>query len=142
MRRLHRFLRLPRTDQRLLLEAAGTLTWAGMNLRMFSFARISRKLGRHMAESPEAVSPDSTSEAARIRWAVETAARILPWKPVCLPQAVAAMRMLQRRGVAGTLYLGIDPAADYDAHAWVRVGSVIVTGGPTPDRFSVVSTFS
>jgi hypothetical protein len=142
MKRLFRFLRLPPADRRLFIEAAGALTIAGLLLRIFPFARLSRRLGTHMAESPEDEAPSLTATAGRVQWAVETAARILPWNPVCLPQAVAATRMLQRRGIASTLYLGIDPAADYDAHAWVRVGDVIVTGGPSPDRFSVVSSFA
>lgn len=142
MRRLFRFLRLPPADRRLLLEAVGALVWAGMTLRLLPFARLSRKLGRHMAESPPEELPVQTAKAAKVRWAVELAARVLPWKPVCLPQAFAATRMLRRRGIASTFYLGIDPAADYDAHAWVRVGGEIVTGGPSPERFSVVSSFA
>ena len=61
---------------------------------------------------------------------------------MCLPQAVGAQRMLRRRGIPSTLYLGINPAAGYDAHAWVRVGNLIVTGGPRPDQFAVVSSFA
>lgn len=142
MKRLRRFLRLLPADRRLFIEAAGALVVAGLLLRIFPFARLSSRLGTHMAESPVEESAALTASASRVQWAVETAARVLPWKPVCLPQAVAATRMLRRRGIPSTLYLGIDPAADYDAHAWVRVGDVIVTGGPSPDRFAVVSSFS
>jgi hypothetical protein len=88
--------------------------------------------------------PDATrtAEVRRVEWAVATAARNLPWKPVCLPQAVAAQWMLRRKGIPSTLYLGIDPAGNYDAHAWVRAGAVIVTGGPSIQRYAVVSTFA
>lgn len=95
-----------------------------------------------MAQSAEVEDPAVVREAIRVRWAVETMARVLPWKPVCLPQALAAKKMLHRRGISSTLYLGVDPARDLDAHAWVRVGGTIVTGGPRPDRFAVVSTFA
>jgi hypothetical protein len=142
MKRLRLFLRLPAADRRLLVEAALGLAGAGILLRVLRFSRLSRTLGRHMAESPTDEPAAFTTEARRIQWAVETAARNLPWKPVCLPQAVAATRLLRRRGIASTFYLGIDPAGGYDAHAWVRVGRLIVTGGPSPDRFSVVSRFA
>ncbi len=95
-----------------------------------------------MAEAPAEAAPGSLSEAARVKWAVETAARVLPWKPVCLPQAVAATVMLKRRHIPSTLYLGVDPSRALDAHAWVRVGQVTVTGGPVDQRFAVVSTFA
>jgi len=142
MKRLRLFLRLPAADRRLLVEAVLGLARAGFLLRVLRFSRLSHSLGRHMAESPTEEAAALTAEARRVRWAVETAARNLPWKPVCLPQAVAATRLLRRRGIASTLYLGIDRAANYDAHAWVRVGKLIVTGGPSPDRFSVVSRFA
>lgn len=142
MKRLRLFLRLQSAERRLLVEAAAGLVAAGVLLRILRFNRLSRRLGRHMAESPPETPQVQAGEARKVQWAVETAARNLPWKPVCLPQAVAATRMLRRRGIESTLYLGIDPADGFDAHAWVRVGRVIVTGGPRPDRFSVVSTFS
>jgi hypothetical protein len=126
----------------LLGEAGVRLVQASITLRIVRFARLAPRLGRHMAESPADEAKAITAEAKRVQWAVETAARNLPWKPVCLPQAVAATTMLRRRRIASTLYLGVDPAAGFDAHAWVRVGRLIVTGGPRPDRFAVVSSFS
>jgi hypothetical protein len=95
-----------------------------------------------MAESPPAEDDRTLKQAESIRWAVDTAARVLPWKPVCLPQALAGTAMLRRRRIASTLYLGVDPGRGLDAHAWVRVGTLIVTGGPLETRFSVVSTFA
>jgi len=142
MKRLRLFLRLSAADRRLLVEAVLGLARAGVLLRVQRFSRLSHSLGRHMAESPPEEAAMLTREARRVQWAVETAARNLPWKPVCLPQAVAATQLLRRRGIASTLYLGIDPAEGYDAHAWVRVGRFIVTGGPSPDRFSIVSKFA
>jgi hypothetical protein len=142
MRRLVQFLRLAAPDRRLLVEAIAGLVVAGVSLRLFRFARLAARLGTHMAESPLEQDRSAAVEAVRIRWAVETAARHLPWKPMCLPQAVAAQRMLRRRGIPSTLYLGVAPGRGYGAHAWVRAGRVVVTGGPRPDQFAVVSTFA
>ena len=142
MKRLVRFVRLPAADRALLLEAITALTSAGVLLRVLRFSRLASRLGRHMAESPSQNDPATSTYAPRGRWAVETAARHLPWKPVCLPQAVAAQWMLRRRGVASTLYLGVNPSVGLDAHAWVRAGTMIVTGGPTQDQFAVVSSFA
>ena len=111
-------------------------------MRLVGFRRIARRLGRHMAESPVSVDEATLDAARRVRWAVESAARVLPWHPVCLPQALAAKAMLGRRGIESTLYLGVDVTRELDAHAWVRVADVIVTGGPRDERFSVVSTFA
>jgi len=94
-----------------------------------------------MGESPDRLDSSCISVAREIQYAVESAARHLPWKPVCFPQAVAAQWMLRRRAVPSTLYLGIDPAEGYDAHAWVRAGTVMVTGGPRRGH-TVVSSFA
>jgi hypothetical protein len=95
-----------------------------------------------MAESPSEHNKATSRQVTSVRWAIEAAARHLPWHPVCLPQAVAAQWMLRRRGIPSTLYLGADPTADYHAHAWVRAGTTIVTGGPLEKRFAVVSSFA
>jgi hypothetical protein len=142
MTRLTRFVRLPRRERQALIEAALALGLASLLVRTVGFSWIARRLGRHMEKGPSAAKPESVSEAARVGWAVDTAARVLPWKPVCLPQAIAATLLLKRRGIVSTLYLGVDPTRALDAHAWVRVGEVTVTGGPVDQRFAVVSTFA
>lgn len=142
MNRLVRFARLPLRDRGLLIEAVLSLSLAGLVLKTLAFSRIARRLGRRMAETPDSERPEVMERARRVRWAIETAARHLPWHPVCFPQAVAATLMLRRRRIASTIYFGVDPARNLDAHAWVRVGRLIVTGAPLERRFTVVSTFA
>lgn len=142
IRHVTRFLGLPGPDRRALVEAAALCTLAGVLLRLLKFRWLASRLGRHMAESPPALDDTHRAQVTRIGWAVAAAARHLPWQPVCLPQAVAAQWMLRRRGIPSTLYLGADPARGYDAHAWVRVGTVVVTGGPREDRYAIVSSFA
>jgi hypothetical protein len=128
----------------LLIEAVGRLVAAGVLLRALRLRRLAPRLGRHMAVSPEdGPTGDVVGEVQSVRWAIAAAARHLPWQPVCLPQAVAAQWMLRRRGIASTLYFGIAPGPEYQAHAWVRAGRVIVTGEPDqPAGMAVVSSFA
>ena len=142
MKRLAQLAHLPAPERHDLLEALALCTVVSILLRVLRFSTVAPRLGRHMAESPTHHEGATSGQVARVRWAIAAAARYLPWKPVCLPQAVTAQWMLRRRGIPSTLYLGADPSRGYDAHAWVRVGGVIVTGGPRQDRFAVVSTFA
>lgn len=142
IRPLARFLRLPAPERRTLAEAVLLCTVAGVLLKLLPFRRIAGRLGRHMAVSPPESDAARQTQVARVGWAIAAAARYLPWRPVCLPQAVTAQWMLRRRGIPSTLYLGADPARGYDAHAWVRAGTTIVTGGPLEDRYAVVSSFA
>jgi Transglutaminase-like superfamily len=142
VRRLAGFIRLPLRKKLLLVEAVFALSLASVLLKTVAFARLARHIGRHMAESPSAQTAHAERQASRVRWAVNLAADHLPWKPVCFPRAVAATAMLKRRHIASTLYFGVDPAHGLDAHAWVRVGGLIVSGAPVEPRFTVVSTFA
>lgn len=142
IRQLTLFVRLPAPDRRALLEAVTFSTLAAILVHTVQFRRLTRRLGHHMAVSGTEIDTDRRAQVALVCWAIDAAERHLPWHPVCLPRAIAAQWMLRRRQIPSTLYLGADPARDYDAHAWVRAGRTVVTGGPLDDRYKVVSTFA
>ena len=53
-----------------------------------------------------------------------------PWESKCLVRALAAQRLLCRRGLSSTLYLGCGmEEGKMVAHAWRRFGEMYVTGG-------------
>ena len=139
---MRRIPRLTLSEAVTLTEALVLCTFASIMLRVLQFSSVARRLGQHMAESPAQGLPANRTAIRRIMWAISVAARLLPWKPVCLPQAVTAQWMLRRRGIQSTLYLGTDLTNHYAAHAWVRAGRIIVTGGDDPRRYTVVSTFA
>lgn len=128
-------IRLWRADgarRRRLLEAAGELTRASLQL---AFVRRSRKvglMGQPLAGATAAQTVpdgDQLREAVHIGRAVELASRRLPWHPMCLAQAVATRRLLDRAAIPSTVTLGARTDAGFDAHAWVTVGSQVVVGG-------------
>ena len=65
------------------------------------------------------------------------AARHVPFKAVCLPQAMAARVMLKRRGVASVMHFGAARGQEkpLDAHAWLDAAGVEVTGYPVAKQF-------
>lgn len=97
-----------------------------------------------MLESPTTDEPDQHEDVHRLSRAVVTMSRHTPWESQCLTQALAGKMMLKRRGIASTLYLGVmkDGDTGLSAHAWLRSGTFILTGGPEQERFTVVSTFA
>jgi len=143
MGRWARLLARSPAERTLLLEAAAWLALFRLVILLLPFRWIAPRLGRHMEESGEADDDDAAHRelVPRVGWAVAAAARHVPWQAVCLPQAMAAKAMLRRRGVDSTLYLGVVRDREMMAHAWLRVGGRIVTGGPGVDRYTVVSTF-
>lgn len=67
----------------------------------------------------------------RVAFAIPRVAARLPWRADCLVQALAAQRWLARRGIASALSIGVsnNAAEGFLAHAWLKVGDELVTGG-------------
>lgn len=92
-------------------------------------------------ESQDAADPLS----AAIGRAVERAARRTPWESACLPQALAGAAMLGRRRLPRAVYLGAakNPDDTWRAHAWLRSGATILTGGaPGQELYTPVACFA
>ncbi len=143
LRRLRRFLGRPWSDQWLFLQAFLALGLARLTINTMPFARLVGHLGVQNAESPAEVPPAHLEHARRIGWAVRAASRLTPWKSSCFPQAIAAKYLLRRRGIASTLYLGaaFRTRSELEAHAWLRCGSLYVTGGPGQTHFGTLGRF-
>jgi hypothetical protein len=128
----------------LFLEAILWLGIAQLVIRLVRFRHIAPFLGKHMTESPQRIALAHRHLAERISWAVKTASRHVPWESKCLAQAMAAKGMFKLRGIQSTIYLGLTKEGEEQlaAHAWLRIGDVIVVGNRGNDRFTVISTFS
>lgn len=126
-----KFRRRPAAERWLFLEALGQLVIAKVELIALPFRRIAAGLGSPNLETPAVPLAEEPRQLGRqVGWAVQAVARHVPLGFVCLPQAIAAKRMLRRRGIETTLYLGARPAAagGLTAHAWLRSGPAILTG--------------
>lgn len=132
--------RLSSADRGLLVEATLRLAVARLAL-LIPFRFVSPHLGAPMQET----SDDGADRALlrRVSWAIGAVSRRAPWRCRCLEQGIAAKMMLRRRRLPNTLYLGLARGErQLEAHAWLRSGTVYVTGGEGRERFSVVSTFA
>lgn len=75
---------------------------------------------------------------------IQVMSRYTFWESKCLIQAIAAMKMLEKRGIESTLYLGTSKGetGEMIAHAWLRSGPCYITGAEVMARFTVVGTFA
>lgn len=132
----------------LLLE---TLFWLGVArlvILTIPFRWVVPHLGDRMTETPvETLPAEQQRELRRVAWAILKLSPRTPWQSKCLVQAMAAKRMLQSRNIYSTLYLGVMHSHDIDtdplkAHAWLRSGRMLLTGGQGHRQFTVVATFA
>jgi hypothetical protein len=147
-RPLRRFTQVGGRRRALVIEAVACLLLARLGLIVVPFPALARRLGRFVPPSdPRAVAVrDKTAQAGRaeeIGWAVTRSARYVPFKAVCLPQAMAARVMLKRRGVPSVMHFGAARGEDkpLDAHAWLDAAGVEVTGYPVADKFAEIACF-
>ncbi len=101
-------------------------------------------MGVAKSESKKEVPLSYYEEARSIRNIVLLVCKHTPWESKCLVQALLVQHFLQRKGIATTLYLGVNKdKQDYlMAHAWIRCGEMIVTGQNEKDHFIEVAKFS
>ena len=118
----------------LALEAAIELIAASLAMARRADREITALLGTPRAssssETPAFDQSAPDSPAAGVGRAVERVARLMPWRPRCLPQAIATRRMLTRRRIPSRGHLGVVGTAPLETHAWVTVDGAVVQGGP------------
>jgi hypothetical protein len=125
------------------LEAALTLAVAEMAIRVLPFRHLAPRLGRWTSESGLESEPGATRIVEGVRRSLAEVVPRVPWHPQCLAQAIAAKVMLGRRGVRSTLYLGLRCRdTSVEAHAWVRAGATMVTGGQSMTEFVPIGWWS
>ena len=136
-----RFLRRPRWQKFLLVESYLYLFIARVAVRLLPFKVVAGWIGRQGESTEDEV---TCGTPALIKWSISTARRYAFWNTLCLTQALAAKLMLNSRGLKSTLYLGTTRPRDGKlvAHAWVRCGSLIVTGERGHEDYTVVACFA
>ena len=144
MRMVRRVLRLPLAAKGLLLETLVLLALARMAVLLLPFRWVARVLGRPQAQPPVEEDPGRARQARRIGVMTSKASKNVPWTSKCLDQALAAKVMLARRGLATTVYFGVkkDEQGQLAAHAWLRSGTLYVTGGKDRAQFTLINTFT
>lgn len=161
VQRISAFVRAPTKRKLLALEAAWELLCARI-LTLRPATVYSPALGRLIeAEPPGKLNSDTVPNAAfdretgrgaaeEIGHVVEVVGRCMPFDARCLQQAIAVRRMLTRRGIPATVYLGIardradrtDATLGRAAHAWVIVGTRVVSGDGVLDNYAIVARFA
>lgn len=141
MAKLKKILFLPFDRKHFYIEVFVLLAWARI-IKALPFGRIAPSLGQKSIETAEtiAINPELLTDISK---AIALISRYTFWESACLVQAIAAMKMLERRKIDSTLYLGTarDKQGKMIAHAWLRSGPFYVTGGNVMHDFTVVSVF-
>ena len=135
-----RFCSLTRYEQRLLALSLIGLSLLVMVHRLFGLARTSHFLGRITPGYRGVRSPDwqTLCRARCISKIVRIAGNRCLFRSTCLQQSFFLGWILERRGVAAALYLGVKKKGSlFEGHAWVEY-----LGYTLNDRADVRSRFA
>ncbi len=102
--------RISWAERGLLAEAVLCLGLARLLIVGVPFRRLAPLLGKPRAETAATALSGREPFLRRVTWALRATGRRLPWRCMCLEQAVAARLMLRRRGIPYTLYLAYQAA--------------------------------
>jgi hypothetical protein len=134
-----RLRRLRAEQRRYLVKASVLLGFASAAVALLPF-RFAIRFGC----VPLSRRHRSLAEPSDIVWAVQAAARRLPWRTKCIEQGIVAQRMLRSVGVEALLHYGArnDPmSGKLEAHVWVSAGETVVIGGEEAAGFREIATF-
>lgn len=143
MRKIWLFVTSDIQMKRLLIEAYILLAWARV-LKAFPFSKVSPLLGSQMSETSFEIEAADVKIAKKISHAIHIMSKYTFWESQCLVKAIASMKMLERRQIDSTLYLGTtkDENGEMIAHAWLRSGPLYLTGAEEMKNFVVVCKFA
>ncbi len=140
MRLIRTFLKMP-LKQKLLIPQVFVLMACYKNrVHKHPFSELAPKIGQLGFETPVEASPRN---AWLVHELMESMFRHIGWKDSCLIRALTAKKLLNRMGERCTLYMGVRKreGEGLSAHAWLRCGKLIVTGGDCMDGYTVTGVF-
>lgn len=113
-----------------------------MQIKFIKPAKLKKNWGVEGEESPEEDSKKNYLFAAHVSQTVARICNKTSWESKCLVRALTAQRMLAKKDIRSTMYLGVrEDQGKMQAHAWLRVGKYIITGGEVCEEFTVVDKF-
>jgi hypothetical protein len=136
------FLKIPFRIKFLAFEVFLELSLACLQLKSQEFKVLAKTLGESEKESckEEQVISDEIKFLKRL---ILRIAELLPWKCVCFPQAIAGQRILNKKKLPSTLYLGLKKDnEEMSAHAWLRHQQYIVTGDNGIEDYTIINSFT
>ncbi len=141
-----RYLRLPRNDRRLAVQAALILPLTILGQRLLGFNRCRKFLDGLTSRLPAEPLGDTAGAEegrSRVRAAVRTSeivhaiAVLGPFRANCLHRSLTLCCLLRARGIPGDLRVGVTKASgQFEAHAWVEhLGRVLNDRADVAVRF-------
>ena len=143
-RRLRKFKKISWKMKLLVLGSFCLLGIIRLAILILPFRYLTLFMGEKMATSPNQINPKLLAKAIKVGWSVNKISNFTPWESKCLVRALTVQIILRVLKIPSTLYLGLakDDSKQLLAHAWLRCGSVTITGARERESFTSVAQFA
>lgn len=142
--KIKRFFHLDRDERILFMQAYFILGYTSLMVSIIPLRRFLKRIGMQGKESTVTISSETLTELFLVEKAIKRAIKYLPWRSKCFSRAITAKLLLKRKGIPSTLYLGVakEDSKKMTAHAWVRCGTIIVSGKEEMPKFTPIVFFT
>jgi poly-D-alanine transfer protein DltD len=142
--KIQRFFRLGWSERHIFVLASIISSLYSLIILFTPMSWYLKRLGEKSKESTFSVSEEESFKIQQIKRGMLRVRRYLPWRTKCFASAITAKILLKRRKISSTIYLGIakEGSEKIIAHAWLRSGSIIVTGKDEMLKFTPIVFFS
>lgn len=136
-----KLLNMPPGQLLMIPEAIWLTGWCRFQILYRPFSKLSPKIGSVGTETP--IDTQNPAEVMQVQKIVRAVSRRMPWTCNCMVQALTMKKMLARRAIGSTLYMGValDQNGNMEAHAWLRCGSVYISGKSEMERFTATTMY-
>lgn len=125
----------------LSIDALFLSGWYRLSILCLPMRITEKKFGIRGMESDEEISEEQHDYAKRIASIANRICNQTKWQSKCLVRALVAQKLLTRKHIPTTLYLGVKKEdGKLIAHAWLRAGRLYCTGGDGND-YTMVAKF-
>lgn len=143
--RLKKLLHLKLSDVSLFIQCVYFLSLSKLKIKRTSFKEVAPTLGNLNKDIRNELSNSEYEIAEKIRLATMRASRVVPFRSVCMDQAMTGVVLLKKHRIPCTLFLGVrkkETGKGLDAHAWVVCGNKIILGGQKSKFYTVTARFT
>ena len=143
--RIQKLFKLTFADWLLLAQCFYFLALSKRKIKFLTFQKVAPTLGNLNQDVRFDLTPTEYAESEKIRLFTMRASRLVPWRSVCMDQAMTGIILLKKKHIPCTLYMGVrkkDEGQGLDAHAWVVCGDKIVLGGQKSLFYTVTARFA
>lgn len=143
--RIQKLFNLTLSDWLLLVQCVYFLARSKSKIKFQKFQQVAPTLGEINTPVRKELSAFEYEAAEKIRLFTMRASRMVPWRSVCMDQAMTGVILLKKKRIPCTLYMGVrkkESGSGLDAHAWVVCGDKIVLGGQKSQFYTVTASFS